>query len=439
MRTILENATIIEYCPPDVRGPVDITIENGTIESIVPSTRENSSRPADANCLDCSKLLVMPALVLGHTHLYSSLATGMPAPKKKPENFVEILEYIWWKLDQALDDEGVYYSALVGAVRAALCGAATLVDHHASPRAIRGSLNLVRQALEKVGVRGVLCYEVTDRHGSEGARLGIEENADFLSKGRKESWYGGLVGAHASFTLSDASLRQIAELADQFEVGVHIHCAEAESDNEDALARCGQRVIGRLAQTRILRPGTILAHCTHLRPEEIRQAYDAGCWIAHNPRSNMNNGVGYACIEELARGPLALGTDGIDADMITESKVAFFKFRDAHAELPFDAPLRWLGGAAQLASQSLGIPLGYIRAGAPADLVLLEYPQATPLTGANLAGHWFFSFTPAMVHSLMVGGSWIVKNRTLVNEKLYDELEKAIQVAEKVWQRLETL
>lgn len=438
MRVILENATLVEFSPPRVEGPVRISIEGDSISRIEPATVICEPSP-DATVIDCSKYFVMPALVVGHTHLYSSLATGMPAPKKRPTNFVEILEEIWWKLDQALDDEGVYCSALVGAVRAALCGAGTIVDHHASPRAIRGSLGLIRQALERVGLRGILCYEVTDRHGIDGARRGIEENAAFLKTGCKPGFYGGLVGAHASFTLSDATLRQLAELADTFQVGIHIHCAEAESDNDDALRRCGRRALGRLAENGILRPGTVLVHCTHLTREEIRHAYDTGCWIVHNPRSNMNNSVGYACIEELARGRLALGTDGIDSDMITESKVAFFKAREARAELPFDAPLRWLRGAAQLASESLGIPLGRLMEGAPADLVLVEYPQATPLSVDNLAGHWFFGLSPAHIHSVMVRGRWLVRSRCLTDEKLYEELENAKAVAAKVWKRFEEM
>ncbi|MCX7626592.1 MAG: amidohydrolase family protein, partial [Candidatus Sumerlaeaceae bacterium] len=280
---------------------------------------------------------------------------------------------------------------------------------------------------------------VTDRHGLEGAKKGIEENADFLMRGQKAGWYGGMVGAHASFTLSDGTLNQLAELSAATQVGVHIHCAEAESDNDDALKRCGRRALGRLAENGILRPGTILVHCTHLTQEEIHKAYDAGCWIVHNPRSNMNNSVGYTCIEELARGRLALGTDGIDADLITESKVAFFKARDARAELPFDAPLRWLAGAAQLATESLGVPLGRLMEGSPADLVLVEYPQATPLTEDNLAGHWFFGLSPAHIHSVMVGGRWLVRNRRLADDKLYEELENARVVAAKVWQRVEKL
>jgi putative selenium metabolism protein SsnA len=436
MKLFLRNATILEYCPSRVEGPVDITVENGMIADVKPARGGAPDGDRGGEVFDCTGLVVMPAFVIGHTHLYSSFATGMPAPRKSPANFVEILQYVWWVLDRALDDEGVYYSALVGAIRAALGGASTLVDHHASPNAIRGSLANVRRGLERVGLRGVLCYEVTDRNGPEGAKQGIEENAAFLTSGCKPGWFGGLFGAHAPFTLGDATLRAVAEGAEACQVGVHIHCAESNDDNEDSLRRCGRRAVGRLLESGLLRPGSVIVHGTHLTAEEIRMIYDQGCWIAHNPRSNMNNHVGYANIEAMTAGRLALGTDGIDADMLTESKVAFFKARDAGAAIPYDAPLRWLGGSAQLATEVLGVPLGQVRPGYAADLALLEYPAATPLKGENVAGHWFFSFSPANIHSTIVGGRWVMRNRRLADETLYGELEKAQIVAQKIWRRL---
>ena len=151
----------------------------------------------------------MPGMVCAHTHLYSALARGMPAPPRAPLNFTEILELIWWRLDLALDEETIYWSAMAGALDAARAGATCLVDHHASPSHIIGSLNIVREAIEKVGLRGVLCYEVTDRGGEQKRDEGLEENRAFLESIKTSqasgsgSLFRGMVGAHASFTLSD--------------------------------------------------------------------------------------------------------------------------------------------------------------------------------------------------------------------------------------------
>ena len=211
-------------------------------------------------------MILMPGITVGHTHLYSALAAGMPAPVRAPADFVQILEEIWWKLDRALDDEGVRMSALVGAAAAALCGATTIIDHHASPSAITGSLDVVRGSLATVGLRGVLCYEVTDRNGHPGARAGMAENARFLAANRDGGAFAGLVGAHASFTLGDATLAEIAEIADEFSTGVHIHCAEDPADAQACRAEHGTGIVERLERFRILREGSVFAHCTHLTP-----------------------------------------------------------------------------------------------------------------------------------------------------------------------------
>ena len=269
----------------------------------------------------------MPGMVCGHTHLYSALARGMPSPKKTPRNFYEILKYVWWTLDRALDDEAVYYSTLVGLLDAARCGTTTLIDHHASPNFIRGSLGVMGEAFAKVGLRGVLCYEVTDRNGMRGAKLGLEENETWVAKNRGPM-LGGLIGAHASFTLSNESLWACGELAEGLKSGVHIHVAEDPCDQADCTKKYGMPLIDRLAEAGVLGPKTILGHGTHLDETSLEVAKSARCWFAHNPRSNMNNGVGYAPVQQMGK-RVALGTDGIGADMFEEAKFAWFKARDA--------------------------------------------------------------------------------------------------------------
>src|SRR3954468_22397043 len=145
-----------------------------------------------------------PGLVCAHHHLYSSLARGMPAPARTPANFLEILERIWWRLDRALDLELVRWSARLGALEALKAGTTAIVDHHSSPNAIDGSLDVIAEACAEVGVRVLCCYEVTDRNGSDGAAAGLAENERFLRGGGR-----GLVGAHAAFTLSDDTLDHV--------------------------------------------------------------------------------------------------------------------------------------------------------------------------------------------------------------------------------------
>ncbi|MFM7044204.1 MAG: amidohydrolase family protein, partial [Ilumatobacteraceae bacterium] len=247
---------------------------------------------------------VTPGLVCGHHHLYSSLARGMPAPPRQPTSFIEILEQVWWRLDAALDEEMIRWSAMLGAMEALQCGTTAIVDHHESPSCIEGSLSVIAEACAAVGVRSNLAYGVTNRHGADGARRGLDENERFLRAGGR-----GMVGVHAAFTCTDDTLHRAAGLASDLGVGVHVHVAEGFDD-----VAAGERLEALAADD------WHLVHCVHLdRP--LRGT------IAHNPRSNMNNSVGYARPTAWAN-RVVLGTDGIGADMLEEARLAYVRLRE---------------------------------------------------------------------------------------------------------------
>jgi putative selenium metabolism protein SsnA len=382
-------------------------------------------------------------MICAHTHLYSTLARGMPPPPRQPSNFKEILELVWWRLDRALDDETIYWSAMAGALDAARVGTTCLFDHHASPAHISGSLQIIREAIEKVGLRAVLCYEVTDRGGTREREQGLDENLAILnwvrslrSQGseRNSTMFRGMVGGHASFTLSDESLAYCAELMQVFEAGLHIHVAEDRWDVVDSQSRYGLGVVERLAKHNALNSRTILAHGIHLSDEDIAIARSAGVWFAHNPRSNMNNQVGYAPVFKFGD-RVVLGTDGIGADMFEETRTAFFKGRDAGVGFDADAWLFVLANNQRLASDAFGIDLTRLRVGSAADLMILDYASPTEVTAENLAWHFAFGINSTAVESVMVNGSFVMRNRkSAVDEQnVYQEARAA---SEKLWARL---
>ena len=246
---------------------------------------------------------VTGGLVCSHHHLYSTLARGMPAPPHTPTDFAQILEQIWWRLDAALDLDMLRASARLGALEALLAGTTGIVDHNESPSAIEGSLDVIAAACAEVGVRVVCAYGVTDRHGPDGTRRGLEENDRFLRSGGR-----GMVGVHAAFTCTDETLAAAAGLAADRGVGVHIHVAEGPSD-----AAAGER-LESLAQD-----DWLIVHC-------VRLDRSLPGTIAHNPRSNMNNGVGYGRPAHFPN-EVVLGTDGIGADMLEEFRLAYVAHR----------------------------------------------------------------------------------------------------------------
>ena len=291
-------------------------------------------------------------MVCSHHHLYSALARGMPAPPQQPTKFIEILQQVWWRLDVALDDEMIRWSAMLGAVEALQSGTTAIVDHHESPSAIEGSLTLLADACAAVGVRTNLAYGVTDRHGADGARRGLAENERFLRAGGR-----GMVGVHAAFTCTDETLQAAASLAADLGVGVHIHVAEGPDDADAGL---------RLET--LARDDWHLVHCVYLDRELPGT-------IAHNPRSNMNNSVGYA--RPAARpNPIVLGTDGIGADMLEEARLAYVRLREDDVLASPDTVWQWLENGYSLFPE------------ARHDQVTWSYDHAD--------SPWHVAFTPGM-------------------------------------------
>lgn len=386
---------------------------------------------------DCSGTLILPGNVCAHHHLYSALSRGMPYRLAPPVTFTEILQRVWWRLDRALDERSIRASAMRGGLDALRAGTTTIVDHHASPNAIDGSLDIIAETLAELGVRSVLCYEVSDRDGADRAAAGIAENSRFLA--RPAGLARGMMGAHASFTLSDDTLTQVVDAARLAGAGVHIHVAEDGADQEDARARCGHGVVERLARAGALTDRALLAHCVHVAPAEIHGISDTGATVVCNPRSNMNNAVGHSPFNH-APGRVALGTDGIGGDLFAESQVGYFRAREADVATAGNWPLARLADGARFAGRVHGEPLlGSIRPGAPADLVVLDYPTPTPVTADNLVGHWLFGLSSGQVRDVLVAGELVVADRRSTR---VDEAEVAAEgaaEAERLWARMDAI
>jgi putative selenium metabolism protein SsnA len=425
---LLTGGVVVGSLDPPRVIEADVAIEGDRIVAF-------EDAPQGATRRDCSGCLIVPGNVCAHTHLYSTLARGMPYLLPPPTNFLEILQRVWWRLDRALDEESIRASALVGGVEALRSGTTTLLDHHASPNAIDGSLDIIADALEELGLRSILCYEVTDRDGAQRALAGLQESGRFLREER--SLTGGMVGAHASFTLSSDTLAACAEIAGAYRTGVHIHVAEDGVDQRDCQARFGRPVVQWLADANVLRPDALLAHCVHVAEAEAATIRQSAAAVAHNPRSNMNNKVGRAPVASLGH-HVAFGTDGIDADMFAEARTGYFRLREEDLGTEPAWALGLLTEASAFAGQLLGEPgLGRIEPGAPADLVVLEYDPPTPLTGENLAGHWMFGLTAGHVRDVVVNGELVVADRRLTRVDQEKIAADAVAVTERLWQRLD--
>ena len=425
---LLTEATVATLDPPSVERAC-LRIDG----SRVVERAATLAPAAGEEVVELQGALVLPGLVNAHTHLYSALARGLPGPAEPPRSFVEILERVWWRLDRALDEDSVYVSGLVGAIEAARSGTTLLFDHHASPSFVRGSLATLRRAVEKVGLRSVLCYETTDRNGLDGRDAGIAENRAFLESGPTELTLG-MMGGHASFTLLDESLDRLSAAIQEANSSLHVHVAEDRVDIEHCRVRHECGLVERLRRHKLLADRTLLVHGVHLSEPELHDAQAGGAWLVHCPRSNMNNSVGHARTVAFRRA--ALGTDGLDEDMLAEVRAAYLRMRDVGREDALAAAFELLVGGHRLASTFFGLALGALDPGAPADLVVLDYRPPTPLTAENLAGHLLFGLDRSHVRSTMVAGRFVLRDRRITTVDEARVLTRARAVAAALWERM---
>ena len=423
-------------------GAVEIRAD-GSIGWIKETAKLDKGLLQAASAVDAKGRLLMPALINCHTHLYSTLVRGMPMPGRAPRDFPEILKKLWWRLDRALRDDDVYYSALVGLMDSAKCGVGMLVDHHSSPNACRGSLDHIEHAFRDVGLRGVLCYETSDRNGARKAREGLAENVRFIEQVRRDPGDGQIAasfGLHASFTLRDRTLRACVEANQSLGAGFHVHVAEDRCDVEHGRRRYSKSPVRRLRDLGVLDERALAAHCVHVNAADIAALARHRINVVHNPQSNCNNAVGSAkLLEMMQRGVLVgLGSDGYTPRMWEEFKATFHvqKLRAGDPRVAYaEAYAAALLNNRVIARKVWGFDVGRIQTSARADLALLDYYPPTPLRPDNLFGHVMFGIANAPVDTLLVNGRVVLRDKQLVNVDEGGVAEKAAACARALWGR----
>ena len=373
--------------------------------------------------IDCTGKYITQSFVCGHHHVYSALSRGMGAPKKNPENFNEILKYGWWTLDKALDVEMIEASALYTAMASLKNGVTFVIDHHASPFAIGGSLDIIATAFEKVGASHLLCYEISDRDGTEKALEGLVETAEYLEDNQ------GLVGLHASFTVSDDTLQKAVRLAKHYDTGIHIHVAEAESDQQHCMDTYGVRVIERLQKFEALKSSrTILGHCLHLSEKEKKIISKSPAWVVQNTESNLNNKVGYFNAAGLGDN-IMMGTDGMHSDILRSAKAAFFVGQNFDT-IGYDSVYQRFRNADKYLNSN-----GFKGHG-PNNLVVLDYDSPTPFNQGNFYGHFVFGLESKHVKHVISQGKPVVENGKIITVDEDKILAGAKVQAERLWAKM---
>lgn len=385
------------------------------------------SIPENAESLDCKGKFITRSFINSHHHIYSALALGMPAPAKQPKDFHEILKYIWWKLDRSLTNEMIEFSALTTAIASIRNGVTFIVDHHSSPFSISGSLDTIERSLSKSGVSSLLCYELSDRDGDVHSSEALSETEEYLKSGKQ-----GLVGLHASFTVSEKLLSNAVSMAEQYGTGIHIHAAEDPVDQKITQSKYGKSVIERLSDSGALTLNrSILAHCIHIDKKERDILADSKSWIVQNPESNLNNGVGIFDPEKLEERSL-LGTDGMNSDMSGSARTAFLTGNLSGGNSPADIYNRLRNGHNYLHQ-------GGFRGDGDNNLIVLDYKPGTDFSSNNFHSHFAYGISGNDVDSVISGGDIVMKEKKIINLDEASILKHSSELSKILWDRMKEI
>ena len=423
-------------------------IENGAVAiegtkiSEIGTTKEIREKYKDAEYIDAKGKLIMPAFINTHEHIYSAMARGLSIKGYNPKGFLDILDGQWWTIDRKLTLEQTKYSAMDTMISCIRNGVTTIFDHHASFGHIKDSLFTIADVAKELGIRSCLCYEVSDRDGMDKAREAVMENAEFIRYALKDDsdMLAGMMGMHAQFTISDETM-ELAAANKPDEVGYHIHVAEGIEDLHDCLKKYGKRIVDRLMDCNILGEKTLLGHCIYINPHEMELIKDTNTMVVHNPESNMGNACGCPPTMKLVhRGLLTgLGTDGYTHDMTESYKVANVLHKhhlcDANAAWG-EVPKMLFENNAAIANRYFKAPLGVLKEGAAADVIVVDYIAPTHLDENNINGHILFGMTGRDVVTTIANGKVLMKDREVTVVDVEEAYAKCRESSAKLWKSI---
>lgn len=439
---ILTNGKLITRDPEHPFYEKGAVVFDGPAILAAGEEKELKAGYPQAEQIDAKGGIIMPAFINAHTHIYSALARGLSIRGFNPTNFYEVLDGQWWYIDRHLSLKGTRASADALYIDCIKQGVTTIFDHHASFCEIPGSLFEIAASAKQFGIRSCLCYETSDRDGEEKCLQAIRENGDFITYCEKEKdpMLAAMFGGHALFTISDKTFDRMEEV-NNGRTGYHIHVSEGMNDVYDSLQNYGRRPVQRLQDHGILGPKTILGHCIHVNTAEMEIIKETGTMCVNNPESNMGNAVGCSPVLQLFQHGITvgLGTDAYTNDML-ESLKAALAIQRHNACMPgvgwCEVTSMLFENNAKMAAQYFDIPLGVLKPGAAADMIVMDYKPFTPFSADNIDGHMLFGMTGRQCQTTICNGRILMKDRELVG--IDEEAVNAhiLEESKKLWGEL---
>lgn len=403
----------------------EILINNNKIEEVGQSGSIKINSNEKIKEYNLGGRLVIPGILNPHSHLYSSLSVGL-SPLGANDDFMGVLSNFWWPLDAAMDEESVYYSAMSGILNAIKHGVTCIVDHHASMNYVNGSLDVIKKAFSLTGLKGILCFETSNRKSNSNVSGHIAENISFAQSHFSDGNIKGMVGLHANLTLSDEDLLQVSKAVNekQDKLSIHIHCGEAKDDYKFCIEKGYKGPVDRLNNFNLIGKNSILAHCVHVSDKDMEIINEIEPWVVFNSESNANNRVGKAKRDNFHR--YLIGTDGMSFDMVSSFRSHYLLGKGLSEDFAklqnvfFDWPEIFL--------KNYFPNTGKIQKGMDADIAVLDYVPQTSILSENLVGHLIFGAKGGNAYMTISNGNILYMDGKITftsEESLIKDIKKA--------------
>jgi len=414
-----------------------VHVSNGKIVGV----GSGEPRSSVDTVIDASGCVVIPGLITAHTHLYGILLRGASLNIEPPTDFAQVLQRVWWPVDEALTVDDAYASALSASADMLRNGSTFYADTYSGPNSIEGSLEAIARGTKEVGMRGIVSFEITERNNPEEAQRGLREGTNFISTLQKDGLISGMMSLHASFTVGDEIVIKAVDEAKNLGIPITVHTSEGLVDLYHNLETSGERTVERLHRLGVLGKKTVLAHCVHVNDHEMDLIAKTGSSVAHNPMSNMLNAVGVSPVPiMLEKGiTIGLGNDGWIYDPFENMRCAMTIHKLASGNPSAIGPNEIFKMATLDGARCYGLEkkIGSLEKNKLADIVILDGSNVpTPLTKESAVGHLLNTFSGGDVRDVFVGGKQVVKNRQLTATSDEHVAKISRDAAMGLWSRL---
>lgn len=387
---LIENGTILTVnTSDDLYLDGYLFIEDDLITCVADGEPPDSIRSQASEVFDASGQIVMPGLINSHVHLFQTLIRGLS--DNRP--LIPWLEEVAFPIYENMESEEIFLAVQMGIVEN-IRGGSTAVTDDFTVYQPREGFDAVFEAAKKSGIR----YKMARGYSDTGYPEALMETGDEILAStldlyktwcKDDDLLSMDLSPNVVWSTTGETLEKVVQLSRELGLGIHLHTAEDQYENEMCLERNGLRQVPWLHKMGVLGPQTQLAHGIWINEMEMALIAESETVVVHNPVSNMFIGTGICPVEKYKKAGVrvALGTDGQAVnngqEMMDVLKWAANLQKVHNLNPEVSTPEQILKMACVNGSYAFGQPdqIGSLEPGKKADLILVDLDDsrlATP-------------------------------------------------------------